>query len=82
MINLGYPKALLRTSDNATNSGAAHELCDAGATSDVRRRSVVAYGLPSAPLNPANHRVRQASIDAELFDVVSGFEALVAPEEK
>jgi F-type H+-transporting ATPase subunit gamma len=29
-------------------------------------------------LNEKFHRVRQASIDEELFDVVSGFEALSA----
>ena len=30
-------------------------------------------------LNQTFHRLRQSSIDAELFDVIAGFEALVAP---
>jgi F-type H+-transporting ATPase subunit gamma len=31
-------------------------------------------------LNRTFHRLRQSSIDAELFDVISGFEALTAEE--
>lgn len=32
-------------------------------------------------LNESFHRLRQTGIDAELFDVISGFEALSADEE-
>ncbi|WP_029134943.1 F0F1 ATP synthase subunit gamma [Sedimenticola selenatireducens] len=32
-------------------------------------------------LNGSFHRLRQSGIDAELFDVISGFEALSADEE-
>ena len=33
-----------------------------------------------ATLNDSSHRLRQSSIDEELFDVVSGFEALIAQQ--
>ena len=36
----------------------------------------------SEKLNRTLHRIRQESIDEELFDVVSGFEALTAREAK
>ena len=31
-------------------------------------------------LNGTFHRVRQSAIDEELFDVISGFEALTGPQ--
>jgi hypothetical protein len=41
-------------------------------------RSILACLKPQT-LHASFHRLRQSSIDAELFDVVSGFEALTKP---